>query len=424
MKRRREGMVPELDGWRVLLVFIVSWYHIWQQSWLTPSVGKYSLDYLVRSGYMPVDGTILLSGFLLFLPYARAMRENKPAPSTRGFYERRFMRIWPSYIVFTLLMLFVFAVPDGSYASTGDMCKDIMAHFTFTFNWFTSTYQGTHLGGASWTIAVEVQMYAIFPLLARVAMKKPGTVMLGMACVGAWFRMWAMWRFQEYAMVVNQMVAFMDVYALGMALSLVYVYGKARYEQMKKRRWLVHIVAVIVFALAVWGIVTMLHHQAGESGYPAIQAGQMMRRLPYTILLGMCMLSLTFAPIPVRWLFGNPVTRFLSSVSMNYYLVHHPVALMLKRLKWPWSDFYDWEWCVAHECEEYFCAPNQGEYGMLNNGLEHPWQMPYTLACFGVALLVAIVLTYAVEKPAAWGLRKLFAALDRKREQRNAAKKL
>ena len=60
--------IPELNGLRVLLVFIVSWYHFWQQSWLTPSIGSYSLDYLLRAGYMPVDGTILLSGFLLFLP--------------------------------------------------------------------------------------------------------------------------------------------------------------------------------------------------------------------------------------------------------------------------------------------------------------------------------------------------------------------
>ena len=57
--------IPELNGLRVLLVFIVSWYHFWQQSWLTPSIGRYSLDYLLRAGYMPVDGTILLSGFLL-----------------------------------------------------------------------------------------------------------------------------------------------------------------------------------------------------------------------------------------------------------------------------------------------------------------------------------------------------------------------
>ena len=80
--------IPELNGLRVLLVFIVSWYHFWQQSWLTPHVGDYSLDFLVRAGYVPVDGTILLSGFLLFLPHARAMllgdKNRNSAPSTSG----------------------------------------------------------------------------------------------------------------------------------------------------------------------------------------------------------------------------------------------------------------------------------------------------------------------------------------------------
>ena len=135
-RQTSQSHIPELDGWRVLLVFLVSWYHIWQQSWLTPKVGSYSLDFLVRAGYLPVDGTILLSGFLLFLPYARAMAEGRPAPSARGFYRRRFMRIWPSYIFFTLLMLFVNALPQGSYSSTGDMWRDLAAHFTFTFTFF------------------------------------------------------------------------------------------------------------------------------------------------------------------------------------------------------------------------------------------------------------------------------------------------
>ena len=42
----KQTRIPELDGLRALMIFLVSWYHIWQQSWLTPYVGQYSLDYL------------------------------------------------------------------------------------------------------------------------------------------------------------------------------------------------------------------------------------------------------------------------------------------------------------------------------------------------------------------------------------------
>ena len=66
-KRQR---IPELDGLRVLMIFIVSWCNIGQQGWLSPVIGSVNLDYLVRSGYVWVDGTVLLSSFLLFLPDA------------------------------------------------------------------------------------------------------------------------------------------------------------------------------------------------------------------------------------------------------------------------------------------------------------------------------------------------------------------
>ena len=103
--KNRSERIPELDGFRVLMVGIVAWFHFWQQSWLTPHIGTYSLDYLVRAGYMCVDGTILLSAFLLFLPYARSRVEGRPLPSVRNFYRRRVMRIVPSYLFVTFLML-------------------------------------------------------------------------------------------------------------------------------------------------------------------------------------------------------------------------------------------------------------------------------------------------------------------------------
>ena len=72
---KRIGRIPELDGLRVLMIFMVGWFHIWQQSWLEPSfeIGGawFSLDHIVRSGYVWVDATILLSAFLMLLPMAR-----------------------------------------------------------------------------------------------------------------------------------------------------------------------------------------------------------------------------------------------------------------------------------------------------------------------------------------------------------------
>lgn len=385
--------IPELDGWRALLVFLVGWYHIWQQSWLIPYIGPVSLDFLVRSGYMPVDGTILLSGFLLYLPYARSAMEGTPMPSARRFYQRRVMRIVPSYYVFTLLMLFLVALPGGAYRSAGAMVKDLVAHFTFTATFSYDTYLGTQLGAASWTLCVETQMYLLFPLIARLARKHPGATMLGLCAVSAYFKLWATNSLTSYAMVVNQLVSFLDVYAIGMASAVVYLWIRKQWDSLKPRlRYEAAFTAVLVLCLYL--ITLLLHAQAGSQGQDVIQKGQMLRRVPFALLLAGCMLSLPFALRPVRFLFNNRVMRFLSMISMNFYLLHQPLAVQLKKLGIPYSAFE---------------RPNVDR--------DVAWQYRYTFLCFGLGILLATLMTLLVEKPGAWALGKLFDRLNGRRAE-------
>ena len=75
----RDGTYPRkleigvLYGFRALMVLAVVNYHIWQQSWLSQRVSLLGLstdfDFFTRSSYLFVDGMILLSGFLLYLPF-------------------------------------------------------------------------------------------------------------------------------------------------------------------------------------------------------------------------------------------------------------------------------------------------------------------------------------------------------------------
>ena len=399
--KNRSERIPELDGFRVLMVGIVAWFHFWQQSWLTPHIGTYSLDYLVRAGYMCVDGTILLSAFLLFLPYARSRVEGRPLPSVRNFYRRRVMRIVPSYLFVTFLMLFAVVLPYGMYSSRNGLIYDLFMHVLMIFNLDRTTYLGTQLGGASWTIAVEMQLYLLVPLLGRLAQKRPFAVGLGMAAVSAYFRGWCVWSMDEFSMVVNQPLSFLDVYAIGMACSFGYVHLKAWAERMEKKpRWILRAAATAVFFTALWLFLQILHVQARSSGYPEIQSGQMIRRPVLALVLGMMLLSLPFSLMPLRLLFGNPVTHFLSMISMNFYLLHQNVSVHLKRLGVPYSAY---------------AQPNQAG--------DRAWQMQYTWMAVGFSLLGAVLVTFLIEKPCAFGLKKCFDAMDRGREKRRLLRK-
>ena len=370
--------IPELDGLRVLMIFIVSWYHIWQQSWLRPYIGSYSLDYLVRSGYVWVDGTVLLSCFLLFLPWARAMADGTPAPDTMDFYYRRFRRIVPGYYFITLAVFFAIALPWELYESPQFLVKDLATHLTFTFTFFYDTYVATPLGAAGWTLAILVQGYLLFPLIARGVMKKPAATFGLMAAVCLGFRAWCIWALYDYTMVVNQLINFLDVYILGIAGAIAYVrLEKLRSGQGGKisRKW--QAIATLVFIGVFWGLLSLLRVQASAGSYPDIQKRQMMYRPVYGVCFTLLALSAPFSLVPLRKLLGNPVTKFLGGISMNYYLIHQTVTVHLKRLKIPASE----------SAEPHMSGELQ-------------WQMGYTALAFGISVLLAILVTYAVEKPA------------------------
>ena len=386
MSEKRER-IAELDGLRVLMIFIVSWYHIWQQSWLRPAIGSYSLDYLVRAGYLWVDGTVLLSAFLLFLPYARAARGGLPAPDTRDFYYRRARRILPGYYFIILTVLFAVALPWRLYDSPQFLVKDLATHLTFTFTLFRDTYLSTPLGAASWTLAVMVQGYALFPLIARAAVKKPAPTLGVMCAVCFGFRAWCLWALVDYSMVVNQLVNFLDVYTAGILAALAYVRleeRRDRYAADGRRKYLWQAAATAAFLAAAAVLLRMIRFQAGSGDYALIQRRQMIYRPAYALLFAALVLSAPFSLAPLRKLLGNPATKFLGAVSMNYYLIHQTVVVHLKRLRFP---------------------PSVSD--TPNTAGEQPWQNQYTFLCFGISLLLAVLVTYGIEKPAARLLDRL-----------------
>ncbi len=317
----------------------------------------------------------------------------EPVPDTRTFYRRRVMRIVPSYFFVTLMMLFVVALPYQLYWNKASMWRDIIAHLTFTQTFNYATYIGTPIGVASWTIAIEMQAYLIFPWLAKAVRRHPWGVMASMAAAALAFRCWCLWRMTDFNMVVNQLINFLDVYALGMAAALLYVKLTTLYPEEKRQKALWQGIATALVALSLWGLVQALRAQAGSVGTLGIQGGQMVRRPLFGSLLAILAVSLPFAVRPIRFLMGNRVMGFLALISMNYYLVHQNVAVHLKRLGIP---------------------PSLSETPHFDG--EQPWMTQYTFLCFGVSVAMAVGVTFLVEKPGAWLLQKIFNKIDERKK--------
>lgn len=359
------------DILRILCIFTVAWFHIWQQSWLDPSFvigGHYfDLQRIVRRGYMLVDLTLLLTGFLLYRPLVRS--DGKIA-DVKGFYYRRLCRILPCYLL-AVLVAAMFALARGRTVGSAPLWRDLLAHLTFTYTFSMDTYYWTSLNAALWTIAVEMQFYLVFPLLARAFGKRPVLTFVSLTAAALVSRALTAACAKELSLWVNQLPCMLDLYVLGMlAAHLLEKRGSA------PRRWIFFPLSL----LALFGIFAVLWRQ-NAAGDAEIKAAQLLWRLP----LGLCGAAFLYfagrAPESVDRVFGNRVARFLSAISYNFYIWHQFLAVKLKEFHIPAYD---------------------SEFPQISEG--RAWQIKYTLLCFAAAFALAAALTYFVEKPAARAL--------------------
>ncbi len=369
-----------LDGFRAICVLLVGWYHIWQQGWLSPSFEipgqRISLDFLLRSGYLWVDGLLLLSGFLLYLPYTQGGK----APAILSFYRRRLARILPSYLL-CILPLFVLALIRGQYPSTADALKDLAAHLTFTHPFFRFSTQQTPLNGALWTLGVEMQFYLLFPFLARFFRRHPALCWTLMTGAAFGFRAWAGAQ-PDTSLYVNQLPAFLDVYANGFLAAAIYT---ALRKKLGAQVWdrKIRLLFTAGLVLCICQIVQLAKGQAAENGVDNIRLGQMARRFPLSAVLALGMICAACSLPGVRFALGNGLMRFLSQISFQFYIYHQLLAVRLKSWGFPPSAVEN-PWMA-------------GDYA---------WQMKYTLCCFLLALIAATLITYLFERPLARRLNR------------------
>ncbi|MGX8707090.1 MAG: acyltransferase family protein [bacterium] len=373
MNGERRGPDPAYaaagDLLRVLSVALIAWFHIWQQSWLSPTlnIGGHPLSLMpwVRTGYMLVDLMLVLSGFLAYLPYAN--RAERPA---REFYIRRALRILPSYWLCLAVM-----VAFTRFENVEWLMKDLLAHLGFVHNFWGFSYTATRLNGVLWTLAVEVQFYLLLPALAPVFRKHP--ILTWCAMTGAGLSFMFLWTLPmpDTTLYFNRLPNMLVVYANGMLAAHAY----AALAKVERHRVWIALAGTLICAASVWGIAVMLRIQSHVSDYNLLRAGQIKWRWPLSacgagFLVGG---SLSFGP--VRAVMSNPFVRFLSGISYNFYIWHQWLAVKLKQWRIP----------------PYVAAENPNFAG------EMPWQLQYTVVCFVAGLAVAAAVTYVIERPCA-----------------------
>ena len=336
--------IRALDGLRAVAALSVVLYHVFLAgSWVSTAWGSATREefYFLETG---VQLFFVLSGFLLFLPYARALLSSQPLPRALRFYQRRALRILPAYWVCLTLLVLLVPWTFGGPKFLGDVLSHVvLIHDDFPpFN--------RDIEGPFWTLAVEVQFYLALPLLAAVLQRVMGAsrslVRLSAAVVTIMV-LALMMRALDAEIMAHLPVAsmtgianvgqvfvlitmgtqgkYLEVFAVGMLCAVLYVATiESKLLSVKQQHrlglaLLIMAIVLILVSLPLWPYFSLVYHRGFDIGIRGVVT-------PFIVSLGYgsLLLAILWGNAIIRAPFEFYPLRFIGLISFSLYLWHDP----------------------------------------------------------------------------------------------------
>lgn len=353
-----KNTIAVLDGVRACAILFVIIFHINR----TTGDNLWSrTDNPLATSVSTAGGTgvtlfFVLSGFLLFMPYARALLFKTRWPLARVYYLRRVLRIVPGYYISLFLIILLFH-PEYFHQ---DHFKDLALFLTFFMDSSQSTFR--QINGPFWTLATEWQFYMILPLLAlafafvvkRVPMQRrlQAVTLCMMSLIlwglfvrycGFYYRQNPTETFLVPRSVLNVILFFSfgitgkytEDFAVGMFVSLCYIYAqhpssgeKLHTVARRLSLWLWRGGIVILVFSAMW------HFNHEMQGWPFLNGlypyydwlSEMLLAIGY----GACIAAILFGPAALKRPFAWPLLRWIGLISYSLYIWHLPLIVVFR----------------------------------------------------------------------------------------------
>ncbi|HEY2601394.1 MAG TPA: acyltransferase [Thermoleophilaceae bacterium] len=338
----RAGRFPLFDSLRAIAALAVVTTHA--AFWTGAVVGGNSAlrPYLAR---LDVGVTIffLISGFLLYRPFARAHLNDEKQPRTVAYAWRRVLRIVPAYWL-ALTVSVIWLGSSGVFTPSGIP----------TFYLFGQIYQTHTLAGGlnqAWTLCVEITFYAFIPVWAFALRTFRGSTPrtrlwlelggLAFLFAGSFAGKLIVLNAQgqrpvHYTSALEILPMYLDQFAVGMTIAVLSVWWEERDELPRALRPLDRFPSLAwLFAfVAFWVVSTRI----GLSGFISQQFTHTQfieQHLLYTAVAFGLTLPAVFGDqsrgFIRRYVLGNKVLLWLGLVSYGIYLWHQTVFDQLAR---------------------------------------------------------------------------------------------
>jgi peptidoglycan/LPS O-acetylase OafA/YrhL len=312
---------------------------------------------IVYAGAVGVTLFFVLSGFLLFMPYAKSLLvEHTAWPSACRFYLRRAFRIIPAYYICLFLLVLL---THREYLQPAHW-RELGLFLVFFMESSNITYQ--KINGPFWTLGVEWQFYMLLPLFTLAmgfivlwlfrgcSMRRRLWLVIG--CLGAligWGLVSRYWGYYfshhpaETFLVPRSTLnvilfftygsygKFLEDFGIGMLLSLLFIYARqvsieGRFHSIALRLapWLWGCGIVVLVFCAMWrfnqghpawffGIVNEQYNWLGELGF--------------SLGFGLCIFAILFGARYLKKPFEWHPLRWIGLISFSLYMWHLPLLI-------------------------------------------------------------------------------------------------
>ncbi|GAC1495021.1 MAG: acyltransferase [Vulcanimicrobiaceae bacterium] len=319
-KRSDRAHINVLDGMRGWALGLVVIYHILPIGQSVTAWGhRISVLPFTAIAGNAVDIFFFISGFVLFHPYARETVDGISVPPIPSFFKRRFFKIVPSY---ALVIVLLTASGYPHFTSLEDAYAQVVTHATFTFGLFPSTFEG--IDGVLWSLAIEIELYCIFPLLVRVFQRAPRAATLVLVSIALAYRIVAALTFGTSNFVTYQMPGVFDLFAAGMLTA--YAYRRAVVTPRTTRVSETNLAAWAVGAALAWCGILIVVALAAKPTNVWTLAASMTARTGEALALATFTFAMLMSSGTIQRVLANRVAIYLAAISYNLYLWHKVVG--------------------------------------------------------------------------------------------------
>lgn len=172
------GKIGVINGLRGLAILGVVYHHLvgphTPPGWSAVTVAGFEFHpfSIVSNGWMGVNLFFILSGFVLYLPYASGERTLSAGADAWSYYKRRAGRLLPLYYISILTVIFFVWDMNGDQAFLRNLFLMATATFNFTLDMWAPKYNSD-----LWSIGIEIWFSVLFPLFVVIG-RKTGAVRL------------------------------------------------------------------------------------------------------------------------------------------------------------------------------------------------------------------------------------------------------